>query len=204
MAALVTLWAVRASSRPADSEHAYGHGKIENLSALFETLLLLATSVLGSSRRLSRDCSSAPRSMWTPICGPSWSCILSIAMDYSRSRALMRVAKKYDSQALEADALHFATDIWSSVVVLFGLVGVLWRTNWASLGLPRPTRLPLLAWLWSLSWSACGSARKSINDLLDTVPSDMACAYRWPPRLRACARSDRFAFVGAAPNSSWI
>ena len=123
-AALVTLWAVRVSGRPADAEHAYGHGKIENLSALFETVLLLGTCVWIIWEAVARLFFHAPvhvdANLWAFLV-----VILSIIVDYSRSRALMRVAKKYESQALEADALHFSTDIWSSLVVLVGLLGVL-------------------------------------------------------------------------------
>ena len=91
IAALITLFAVRVSDRPADDSHPYGHGKVENLSALAEAFLLLIT------------------------------CAWIIYEAVNRSRMLSRAAKKYHSQALEADALHFSTDIWSSSVVLVGL-----------------------------------------------------------------------------------
>ena len=91
MAALVTLWAVRASGRPADKEHAYGHGKIENLSALFETMLLLVTSVWiikeAIERLFFRAQVHVDANLWSFLV-----VILSIAVDYSRSRALLRVA----------------------------------------------------------------------------------------------------------------
>ena len=118
-AAVVTLFAVRVSDRPADASHLYGHGKVENLSALFETLLLLVTCIwiiYEAMHRLFFVEVKVDPSLWAFLVMG-----MSIVIDLSRSRALSRVAKKYQSQALEADALHFSTDIWSSAVVIAGL-----------------------------------------------------------------------------------
>jgi len=121
-AAIVTCFAVRAASKPPDRDHAYGHGKVENLSALVETLLLLATCawiIHESIHRLTTRHVQVDASIWAfAVMG------ISIAVDISRSRMLYRVAAKHRSQALEADALHFSTDIWSSAVVILGLLGV--------------------------------------------------------------------------------
>jgi cation diffusion facilitator family transporter len=123
VAAVVTLVAVSVSDRPADDSHPYGHGKIENFSALIETVLLFLTCawiIYEAVRRIFfRDVHVEP-SLWAFLV-----VIVSIAVDISRSRMLMRAAKKHGSQALEADALHFSTDIWSSAVVLGGLALVL-------------------------------------------------------------------------------
>lgn len=122
VAALMTLFAIRVSDQPADKEHNFGHGKIENLSALFETLLLLATSawiINEAAQRLFFKKAEVTASIWSFIVMGT-----SIVIDYTRSRILSRAAKKYNSQALEADALHFSTDIWSSSVVILGLIGV--------------------------------------------------------------------------------
>jgi cation diffusion facilitator family transporter len=121
LAALITLFAVRYADKPADSDHNYGHGKIENYSALVETLLLLVTCIwiiYEAVKRLVTGRVEIEVTIWSFIV-----IITSIIIDISRSRALYRVAKKHNSQALEADALHFSTDIWSSCVVLVGLVG---------------------------------------------------------------------------------
>jgi cation diffusion facilitator family transporter len=119
VAAVITYIAVRFSDKPADAEHPYGHGKIENLSALVETLLLLVTCVwiiFEAVRRLFFKDHDVHATVWAfLVIG------VSIVIDISRSRALSRVAKKHNSQALEADALHFSTDVWSSAVVLLGL-----------------------------------------------------------------------------------
>ncbi len=122
VAAGVTLFAVRASDRPADADHPYGHGKVENFSALIETLLLFITCgwiIYEATQRLFFQTIEVKVSYWSFIVMG-----LSIAIDLTRSRALMKAAKKHGSQALEADALHFSTDVWSSAVVIAGLIAV--------------------------------------------------------------------------------
>jgi len=122
IAAVVTFLAVRVSGRPPDSEHHYGHGKVENLSALVETLLLLATCawiIYEAVNRLFFEDVLVQATPWAFAV-----MAVSIIVDFTRSRALMRAAKKHGSQALEADALHFSTDIWSSCVVIVGLGGI--------------------------------------------------------------------------------
>lgn len=120
IAAVITLFSVSISDKPADNEHHFGHGKVENLSALIETFLLLITCVwiiYEAVKRLATGNTHLEVNTWSYVV-----VISSIVIDYSRSRALYRVAKKHNSQALEADALHFSTDIFSSLVVLIGLV----------------------------------------------------------------------------------
>ena len=122
VAAVVTWFAVHASAKPADREHRYGHGKVENLSALFETVLLLITCGWIGHEAIKRIISGkvdVEVTFWSfAVMG------ISIVVDISRSRMLHQAAKKYNSQALEADALHFSTDIWSSAVVNLGLLCV--------------------------------------------------------------------------------
>ena len=118
-AALITFFAVRVSDRPADETHLYGHGKVENLSALAETILLFVTCgwiIYEAVNRLFFEMVEVDPSIWAFL-----TMGISIVVDFSRSRVLSRAAKKYQSQALEADALHFSTDIWSSSVVIIGL-----------------------------------------------------------------------------------
>ncbi|HEX7541899.1 MAG TPA: cation diffusion facilitator family transporter [Anaerolineales bacterium] len=122
VAAAMTFFAVQVSDKPADKEHPFGHGKIENLSALFETLLLLATSgwiIYEAIQRLFFVNVKVEASIWSFIVMGT-----SIVIDYTRSRILYKAARKYKSQALEADAIHFSTDIWSSSVVIVGLIGL--------------------------------------------------------------------------------
>ena len=132
MAALMTFLAVRYSGKPADENHRYGHGKVENLSGLFETLLLLLTCgwiIYEATHRLLFHRVEVEVTFWSFAV-----MAVSIVVDISRSRMLHRAAKKYHSQALEADALHFSTDIWSSAVVILGLLCVR-LSEWAP-GLP--------------------------------------------------------------------
>jgi cation diffusion facilitator family transporter len=122
VAAATTLYAVRVSGKPPDRDHHFGHGKYESFSALVEVILLLATCAWISYEALQRllfrethiEASLAAFAVM----------MISIVLDYSRSRILYRTAKKYNSQALEADALHFSTDILSSSVVILGLLFV--------------------------------------------------------------------------------
>ena len=120
VAAVVTYFSVRVSDKPPDRDHNFGHGKIENFSALIETILLVITCVwiiYEAVNRLAYGKTHIEVTVWSYIV-----VISSILIDITRSRALSKVAKQYNSQALEADALHFSTDIWSSAVVLLGLI----------------------------------------------------------------------------------
>jgi cation diffusion facilitator family transporter len=122
VAALMTWFAVRISGKPPDRDHPYGHGKVENLSALLETLLLLTTCVwvvYSALTRLIHGRTEIEVNVWSFAV-----MALSMVVDYSRARMLSATAKKHNSQALEANALHFSTDIWSSAVVIVGLACV--------------------------------------------------------------------------------
>jgi cation diffusion facilitator family transporter len=130
-AAVMTFFAVRVADKPADKQHPFGHGKVESMSALFETLLLLATSgwiIYEAVHRLTAPETHVEVSIWSFIVMGT-----SIIIDVTRSRILYAAAKKHNSQALEADALHFSTDIWSSSVVILGLVLVIVARQFPSL-----------------------------------------------------------------------
>ena len=119
-AATLTWLAVSVSDRPADETHHFGHGKVENLAALFETGLLFATSawiLWEAGQRLFGDGGHEVVVTWYAL----GIIVLSMVIDFTRARALRKVARETGSQALEADALHFTTDILSSGVVLVGL-----------------------------------------------------------------------------------
>lgn len=136
VAAAMTYFAVSVADKPADKEHPYGHGKIENLSALFETALLFITCgwiIWEAINRLVTRASHVEANFWGFAV-----MAITIVIDFGRSRALKRTAIKHNSQALEADALHFSSDVWSSLVVIVGLVfvsfGVIWVDAVASIG----------------------------------------------------------------------
>lgn len=164
LAAIITYFSVRVSDRPADSDHNYGHGKVENLSALIETILLLVTCVwiiYEAIKRLTSGNVHIEVTYWSYIV-----VISSIIIDYSRSRALSRVAKKHNSQALEADALHFSTDIWSSTVVLFGLIA------YQFLGWKNADSVAALFVAVIVLFVCYQLGKKAIDVLLDKSPSN--------------------------------
>ena len=176
VAAAVTFFAVRASARPADAGHNYGHGKVENLSALFETFLLLITCVWIVSESISRLFFEDVEVAATP-----WSFIvmaISIVADFSRSRALRRMADKHHSQALEADAIHFATDIWSSAVVIVGLGCIVASEQ---LGLPWLAKADAVAALGVAAivvWVSIQLGKRTLGALLDAVPAGLVAQGR--------------------------
>ncbi|MEI6138152.1 MAG: cation diffusion facilitator family transporter [Mariniphaga sp.] len=163
VAAIITYISVRISDRPADRNHNYGHGKIENLSALVETILLLITCAWIIYEAISRLVSGE-----THIDVNVWSYVVvisSIVIDINRSRMLSKAAKKHNSQALEADALHFSTDIWSSAVVLFGLICV--NFGWHSADAVSALGVAVIVLLVSYKLG-----KKAIDVLLDRSPQD--------------------------------
>jgi cation diffusion facilitator family transporter len=161
VAALMTLIAVRVSQKEPDQEHQFGHGKFENLSALAETLLLVITCVwilYEASHRLVTGALDIKVNFW------SYTVILvAIVVDYSRSRALYRAAKLFNSQALEADALHFSSDIFSSAVVLLGLVCYTFDIKAADSVASMIVAVIVLGVSWRLG-------KRSIRVLVDTAP----------------------------------
>jgi cation diffusion facilitator family transporter len=172
MAALVTYVAVRAASRPADAKHPYGHGKVENLSASVETLLLLATCgwiIREAVERLFSRNVRVDASVWVFAV-----MLISIVVDVSRSRMLYRAAAKHRSQALEADALHFSTDIWSSAVVLVGLLGVKLAQAVPSLSfLLKADAVAALLVAVIVVVVSLKLGLRTLNALLDTAPDGM-------------------------------
>jgi cation diffusion facilitator family transporter len=161
VAAIITYFTVRISDKPADKHHHFGHGKTENFSALLETLLLVITCVWIVYEAINRLVSGN-----THIQVTIWSYVVvitSIVIDVSRSRALYKVARKYNSQALEADALHFSTDIWSSVVVLIGLL----CANFGFYAADSIAALGVAIIVLTVSYRL---GKKAINVLLDRSP----------------------------------
>ena len=161
VAAAITYFAVSVSDKPADSNHNFGHGKVENLSAFIETLLLFVTCVWIIYEAIHRLVSGE-----TMIEVTVWSYIVvitSIVVDITRSRALKKVAIETNSQALEADALHFSTDIWSSAVVLVGLIC-------ANFGFFMADAIAALCVAAIVIYVSYQLGKRSIEVLLDKVP----------------------------------
>lgn len=172
VAALMTFFAVRVADRPADATHNYGHEKVENLSAFLEACLLLITAlwvIYEAVRRLLLHEGLADVSIWAFVV-----MLVSIGVDFTRSRMLLRVARKLGSQALEADALHFSTDIWSSSVVIAGLLVV---TLTQHLRLPtwlgQADAIAALGVSGIVIWVSLRLARETIDALLDRAPETL-------------------------------
>lgn len=171
VAAVMTWFAVQVADKPADPEHPFGHGKAENISALFETLLLLATSawiIYEAVHRLMAPKVEVEITIWSFLVMAT-----SIVVDFSRSRILLKAAKEHNSQALEADALHFSTDIWSSAVVILGL-GCVWLgtqfPGWAFL--EKADAIAALAVAVIVIFVSGELGVRSIQALLDAAPKD--------------------------------
>lgn len=164
IAAIITYIAVHFADQPADYSHHYGHGKIESLSALIETVLLVITCawiIYEAINRLVTGNFHLEVTFWSYAV-----VILSIIVDFSRSRALLKVAKKHNSQALEADALHFSTDIWSSLVVLLGLIC-------AQIGWHKADSIAALAVAIIVIGISYKLGKKAVDTLLDKAPNEL-------------------------------
>jgi len=171
VAAIITLFAVKLSNKPSDINHHYGHGKIENFSALLETMLLLVTCVWIIYESVHRISSGKGLELTTTQAIFGFLVVItSIIIDVWRSRKLMKAAKKYKSQALEADAIHFSTDIWSSAVVLIGLVCVK-IYEWTALPIffyaDSVAALIVAVIVIQVCWTL---GKKAIDALLDKAP----------------------------------
>ncbi len=177
IAAGITLFSVQVSDRPADDSHNYGHGKVESLSAFVESVLMLGSCVWIVTEAIRRITSREHLSL-TPSPWPFVVLILSIVVDFTRSRKLHKIALESSSQALEADAIHFSTDIWSSLAVVIGLaasfVGNRWKIPWLELADPFAA-LVVSGIILHVTW---GLARRTIDALLDATPKETREATR--------------------------
>lgn len=171
VAAGLTYFSVRIADKPADAKHHYGHGKIENLSAFLQTGLLFvacAWIVWEATRRLLyKEVHVEPTILAFGVMA------LSIVIDFFRSRALARVARKYSSQALEADALHFRTDVWSSSVVIAGLVLVLLANRWRLPWLTHADPMAALVVAGFVVFISFHLGKRTVDVLLDAAPAGM-------------------------------
>ena len=160
-ATTLTWLAVRVSDRPADDEHPYGHGKFESLSALVGTALLFFTAI-----GVAREAIIHLLGTREPI-DITWYgfgvILVSIAIDFARSRVLARAAKATGSPAQHADALHFSTDILSSLVVLIGLCGVALGIDWAD----SAAALGVSCFIAHAGWEL---GRHTLDVLVDAAP----------------------------------
>jgi cation diffusion facilitator family transporter len=165
-ATVMTYLAVRISGKPADEEHHYGHGKVEAVSALAETALLFLLSGIviweAAKRLIDHEGHLVEATVWA-----FGVMIVSIVVDFFRARALSRTAKETQSHALEADALHFSSDLWSSLAVIIGLAGVHFGLPWADSAAALVVAVLVCVAGWRLG-------RRTIDMLIDVAPPGAA------------------------------
>ena len=171
IAAIITFLSVRVSDQPADERHPYGHGKFENFSAFVETTLLLLTALYIIYEAFDRLFFHSVHIQ------PSVTAILvlfvALAIDLTRARALKHVAQKYSSDALEADALHFSTDVWSTMVVISG-IGLVWAgETWNLPWLAYADALAGLAVAAIILWVGSQLGKRTLDALLDVAPKGL-------------------------------
>jgi cation diffusion facilitator family transporter len=165
-ATVMTYAAVRISGKPADAEHQYGHGKFESVSAFAETALLFLLSgvvIWEAVKRLTEHEEHV-------VIANAWAfgvIAVSVVVDFFRARALSRTAKQTQSQALEADALHFSSDLWASLAVLVGLGGVRFGLWWADSAAALAVAILVCIAGWRLG-------RRTIDTLTDVAPQGAA------------------------------
>src|SRR5206468_3739785 len=119
IAAIMTLYAIRMIIRPPDLSYTYGYAKVESIASLSEIILLFAIAgwiFYEGVERISFKSIQPEITIYSFVI-----MFTSIGIDFGRSRSLYRTARKYGSQALEADALHFKTDMLSSAIIILGL-----------------------------------------------------------------------------------
>jgi cation diffusion facilitator family transporter len=170
IASAITLFSVQVADRPADDVHNYGHGKVESLSAFVETGIMLASCAWivyeALSRILLHHHLALQPSLW-----PFAVLLVSIAVDFSRSRTLGRIARQHHSDALAADSLHFATDIWATLAVMLGLAatyaGERLALPWLEFADPIAA-LVVAGVILRVSWRL---AHQTIDALLDATPT---------------------------------
>ena len=171
VAAVITYLSVRVADKPADADHLYGHGKVESFSAFVETGLLLLTAIYiiwEVFQRLLFHKAQIKPSLTAII-------ILALCMgiDAIRSRALNRVAQKYPSEAIEADALHFSTDVWSTFVVILGITGAWLGLRFGIAWLGVLDAFAALAVAGVIIWIGSRIGKRTVDALLDVAPSGL-------------------------------
>jgi len=171
LAAIITFLSIRVSDQPADERHPYGHGKFENFSAFVETGLLALTALYiiyeAFDRLFFRTGHIQPSVMAIVVL------LVALSIDLTRARALREAARKYSSEALEADALHFSTDVWSTTVVIVG-IGLVWAgETWDLPWLVYADALAGLAVAAVVLWVGSQLGRRTLDALLDAAPKGL-------------------------------
>jgi cation diffusion facilitator family transporter len=170
VAALLTFFAVGVAGRPADRGHPYGHGKAEHLAALAEAGVLALVSLLVAAVALARLAGSAESSVdvapWLFVVVAAV-----LAIDLARTLASLRAARRYRSEALLSNALHFGSDLAGTLAVLAGLAA-------AAAGYPAGDSLAALFVAGLVLIAASRLIRRNVDVLMDRAPADVDSAAR--------------------------
>lgn len=161
IATVATILSIRYSTKPPDKDHHYGHEKIESFSALFQVFILVLMCAYLIYESIDRIITPVDIKLNIFVFAAILICVF---IDIQRSRALMKVAKETHSQALEADSLHFSSDVLSSIVVLIGMVFSYFQ--WFHLADPISALIVSVI----IIFTTLGLSKKAIGSLLDRVP----------------------------------
>jgi cation diffusion facilitator family transporter len=158
IASLVAYFSIRKSIEPADSEHPYGHGKFENISGFFEAILIFVAAgmiLIEAFKKLLHPASVEKLDWGIAVM------LISTIINAIVSIKLFKIAKKENSIALEADAMHLSVDVFTSLGVLVGLIII----RFTGLNIIDPVIALLVAgMILKASWDL---TRKSLDDLAD-------------------------------------
>jgi cation diffusion facilitator family transporter len=162
IATVMTYQAVRMALRPPDTRYTYGYAKFESIASLVEIILLFAVAAWVFNEGIDRIFF---KSVEPEITVFSFAIMfISIAVDFGRSRVLYKAARKYGSQALEADGLHFKTDMFTSAIVIAGLLAV------ALLKIPNADAYSAITIAALIIYTSLGLGRRTLDVLLDKAP----------------------------------
>jgi cation diffusion facilitator family transporter len=171
VAAIITFLSIRVSDQPADERHPYGHGKFENFSAFVETGLLLLTALYviyeAFDRMFFHSVHIQPSVLAILVL------LIALSIDITRAKRLSHVAAKYSSEALEADALHFSTDVWSTTVVIAGIALVWAGEKWNVPWLIYADAIAGLVVAAVILWVGSRLGKRTLDALLDAAPEGL-------------------------------
>ncbi len=163
---LVTILSIKYSSRPPDEDHNYGHEKVESFSALFQVFILFITASYiiyeAAVRLFGNKQVEVKVNLWIFL-----ALIISMVIDFYRARILRKIARETKSNALEADALHFSSDILSSGVVIIGLILVYFNIS------KTADTIAALIVTGVIIYLGFRLSKKSIDSLMDRVPAGL-------------------------------
>ena len=163
---LVTILSIKYSSRPPDADHNYGHEKVENFSALFQVFILFITASYiiykAALRLFGNEVIEVKVNIWILL-----ALVVSMIIDFYRARILRKIARETKSNALEADALHFSSDILSSGVVIIGLILVYFDIS------KTADTIAALIVTGVIIYLGFKLSKKSIDSLMDRVPAGL-------------------------------